>query len=168
MCEKHFILAEPFQEGEPTQRMAVGQFEIPYGASSQNSESLRAVCVVLEYDMLTSLGQLLRIEGAAILATSLLCYRETHSSWIVFAALLLVPDLSIAAYSAGVKIGAPVYNLVHTLTGPVVLIGYSIFTRHLWLLPYGLIWTAHIGMDRMLGFGLKYATRFNDTHLQRT
>jgi Domain of unknown function (DUF4260) len=118
--------------------------------------------------MLTSPGQLLRIEGAAILTTSLLCYQETHSRRIVFAALLLVPDLSLAGYLAGVKIGAPVYNLVHTLTGPVALIGYSIFAMHLWLLPYGLIWTAHIGMDRMLGFGLKYATRFNDTHLQRT
>ena len=30
-----------------------------------------------------------------------------------------------------------------------------------------MIWIAHIGMDRMLGFGLKYPTRFSDTHLQR-
>jgi hypothetical protein len=123
---------------------------------------------VLKCRMLTSPRHLLRIEGAAILVTSLLCYQETHSSWIVFAALLLVPDLSLGGYLAGVKIGARVYNLVHTLTGPVVLIGYSVFSMHSWLLPYGLIWTAHIGMDRMLGFGLKYATRFNDTHLQRT
>jgi hypothetical protein len=86
----------------------------------------------------------------------------------VFAALFLVPDLSLAGYLAGVKIGATVYNIVHTLTGPVALIGYSIFAMHLRLLPYGLIWTAHIGMDRMLGFGLKYATRFNDAHLQRS
>jgi hypothetical protein len=28
-----------------------------------------------------------------------------------------------------------------------------------------LIWTAHIGFDRMLGYGLKYPTRFKDTHL---
>jgi hypothetical protein len=111
---------------------------------------------------------LLRMEGGAVLATSLLCYQETHSSWLVFAALLLAPDLSLAGYWTGMKIGARVYNLVHTLTGPLVLIGYSIFAMHFWLLPYGLIWTSHIGMDRMLGFGLKYPTRFNDTHLQRT
>jgi len=107
------------------------------------------------------------MEGGAVLATSLLCYRESHASWLLFAALLLAPDLSLAGYMASVRIGAPIYNLIHTLTGPLVLIGYSIFAGHFILLPYGLIWTAHIGMDRMLGFGLKYATRFNDTHLQR-
>lgn len=80
--------------------------------------------------------------------------------------MLLVPDLSLLVYLAGVKVGAPIYDVVHTLTAPLVLIGYSIFTVHFWLLPYGLIWTAHIGLDRMLGFGLKYPTRFNDTHLQ--
>ena len=31
----------------------------------------------------------------------------------------------------------------------------------------GLIWFAHIGFDRMMGFGLKYPTRFGDTHLGR-
>lgn len=30
-----------------------------------------------------------------------------------------------------------------------------------------LIWLAHIGMDRMLGYGLKYPTDFKDTHLGR-
>jgi len=35
------------------------------------------------------------------------------------------------------------------------------------LLAYSLIWLAHIGFDRMLGFGLKYPTRFADTHLAR-
>ncbi|RKQ33951.1 DUF4260 family protein [Oceanobacillus halophilus] len=35
------------------------------------------------------------------------------------------------------------------------------------LIIVGLIWTAHIGMDRMIGFGLKYPTAFKDTHIQR-
>ena len=30
-----------------------------------------------------------------------------------------------------------------------------------------LIWIAHIGLDRALGYGLKYATGFGDTHLGR-
>ena len=30
-----------------------------------------------------------------------------------------------------------------------------------------LIWLAHIGVDRLLGYGLKYPTGFKDTHLQR-
>jgi hypothetical protein len=34
-------------------------------------------------------------------------------------------------------------------------------------LQLALIWLAHIGADRALGYGLKYPTRFQDTHLQR-
>jgi hypothetical protein len=71
-------------------------------------------------------------------------------------------------YLRSVRIGTGLYNLVHTLAGPLVLIGYATLERAPWLLSYGLIWTSHIGLDRLLGFGLKYPTRFNDTHLQRT
>jgi hypothetical protein len=35
------------------------------------------------------------------------------------------------------------------------------------LLGIGLIWTAHIGMDRALGYGLKYQNGFEFTHLGR-
>jgi hypothetical protein len=31
----------------------------------------------------------------------------------------------------------------------------------------GLIWFAHIGVVRAIGYGLKYPTGFKDTHLQR-
>jgi hypothetical protein len=30
-----------------------------------------------------------------------------------------------------------------------------------------LIWAVHIGIDRVLGLGLKYPTGFKDTHLNR-
>jgi len=118
--------------------------------------------------MLTKPGLLLRIEGGVLLAVSLFFYRESHSSWALFAALFLVPDLSFLGYLAGVKVGAAAYNIVHTSTGPLILIGYSVLAAHPSLVPYGLIWIGHIGLDRMLGFGLKYPTRFNDTHLQHT
>jgi hypothetical protein len=121
---------------------------------------------MLDCLMLTKPVILLRIEGGLILAASLICYREVHAGWILFAALILVPDISMVGYLAGVKTGAVMYNLVHTLTGPLILMGYSLFTTHLGFLPFGLIWTAHIGMDRLLGFGLKYPTTFKDTHLQ--
>jgi hypothetical protein len=117
--------------------------------------------------MLTKPGTVLRIEGGCVLALSILCYREVDANWILFIALLLVPDLAILGYLRGVRVGTVLYNLVHTLTGPFLLIGYAILEKTPWLLPYGLIWSSHIGLDRLLGFGLKYPTRFNDTHLQR-
>lgn len=116
--------------------------------------------------MLTKPGLLLRIEGFIMLALSLVLYWENNYCWWMFAALLLAPDLSMIGYLAGTKSGTNTYNLIHTLTAPLLFIGYSLATAHLQLLPYGLIWTAHIGLDRMLGYGLKYPTQFKDTHLQ--
>jgi len=112
-------------------------------------------------------GILLRIEGFAVLAGSVVLYAGLHVGWLLFAILFLAPDLSIIGYLGGAKIGASVYNLVHTLAGPLLLIAFAMLTAHFILVPYGLIWIGHIGMDRMLGFGLKYPTNFKDTHLQR-
>jgi hypothetical protein len=48
----------------------------------------------------------------------------------------------------------------------LLLLGaYSVSTDHRTPLLLALIWVAHIGLDRMPGFGLKYPTEFNDTHL---
>ena len=84
------------------------------------------LCAVLGFRMLARPAVLLRIEGGVLFAVTILGYRESHASWILFAALLLAPDLSLAGYAAGVKIGAAVYNLVHTLAGPLVLLGLGI------------------------------------------
>jgi hypothetical protein len=73
--------------------------------------------------MLTKPALLLRIEGSLLFAVSIVCYHETHASWILFAVLLLAPDLSMAGYLANVKIGATMYNAVHTLTGPLLISG---------------------------------------------
>jgi hypothetical protein len=108
---------------------------------------------------------LLRIEGGFDLALSLIFYQMIHANGLLFVLLLLVPDLAILGYLRGLRFATICYNLVHTLAGPFLLIGYASLTRSLWLLPYALIWTSHIGMDRMLGFGLKYPTGFRDTHL---
>jgi hypothetical protein len=111
---------------------------------------------------------LLQIEGGLELVLSLIFYQYLHANWILFVVLLLVPDLAMLGYLGGIKIGTICYNLIHTFAGPFLLIGYAYLTELLWLLPYALIWTAHIGLDRMLGFGLKYPTEFRDTHLRNS
>lgn len=108
---------------------------------------------------------LLRIEGALDLALSLIFFQAVHGNWLLFILLLLVPDLAMLGYLRDTQLGTVCYNLVHTLVGPFLIVAYAYLTKSLWLLPYALIWTAHIGLDRMLGFGLKYPTRFGDTHL---
>jgi hypothetical protein len=107
----------------------------------------------------------LRAEGAVLLGLATFLYWFGEGSWAVFLVLLLAPDLSILAYIGGSRVGAVVYNLSHTYLLPAVLLVVGIFG----LLPgafyWGLIWFAHIGMDRMLGYGLKHASGFRDTHL---
>jgi len=117
--------------------------------------------------MLTKPGLLLRLEGVSVLGLSVFFYHQSHASWILFAVLFLSPDLFMLGYFVNVRIGAAVYNSVHTFFAPGVLIAVAILASKWRLLPFALIWTAHIGFDRMLGYGLKYPTRFNDTHLQR-
>jgi hypothetical protein len=125
----------------------------------------RSLCYV--WNVLTRPSFLLRAEGGVIFGASLLLYGELRGSWALFVMLVLAPDLSILGYLSSARLGAALYNLVHALVAPVLLIVLSIVYKQLWLLPYGLIWTAHIGADRLLGYGLKYPTRFHDTHLHR-
>lgn len=108
---------------------------------------------------------LLCLEGAAIFAVSLLAYGHTGQSWWSFAALFLLPDLSMLGYLANARVGAASYNAAHTVAGPALLLGLALVLGSALILALSLIWLAHIGFDRMLGFGLKYATGFSDTHL---
>jgi hypothetical protein len=110
---------------------------------------------------------LLRGEGIAELVVLLLLYSHTGASWWVFAALFLAPDLAFLGYLAGPRAGAIAYNALHVLVAPVVL-GVAAFAIG-WPLgvALALIWGAHIQFDRALGYGLKYATGFGDTHLGR-
>jgi len=116
--------------------------------------------------MLTKPRWLLQLEGFLILATAAYFYHAGHYRWWVFALLFLAPDIFMLGYLKDARVGSVLYNLVHTMTGPLLLLaGALVFASPVWI-PYGLIWLAHIGFDRTLGYGLKYPTFFKDTHLQ--
>lgn len=108
---------------------------------------------------------LLRAEGVAVFILSILWYAHLGVSWWRFAALLLAPDVSIAGYWLGPRWGAVCYNLAHSYIGPLLLAGFAIVNSRAELFPYVVIWNAHIGMDRALGYGLKYSAGFKKTHL---
>ncbi len=112
-------------------------------------------------------GLLLRVESLVIAGGLLVLYNRIGGSWLLFFGCILAPDLSILASAAGNSVGAAVYNLVHTYVLPVGLVGYGVLGDHALALQLALIWRTHISVDRMLGFGLKYATGFKDTHLNR-
>lgn len=106
-----------------------------------------------------------RLEGVAALSVAIALYATVGASWWMFALLLFVPDVSMIGYWFGNQRGQMVYNIVHTYALPLftALLGYSLGQPM--VLSISLIWLAHIGMDRTLGYGLKEAQGFKFTHL---
>ena len=110
---------------------------------------------------------LLRIEGLMLLGCAAALYWRVGGDWKQFAILFLVPDLSFAGYLAGVRLGAAAYNMMHSTVAPLALgIAGVALNQHL-ALTVALIWMAHIGFDRALGYGLKHTKGFGYTHLGR-
>lgn len=110
---------------------------------------------------------LLRLEGLTIFIGAIALYASQGYSGVAFALLLLVPDVSAGGYLVNPRIGALVYNLIHSYPLPALLITLGLALSAPVAIQVGLIWFAHIGMDRLAGYGLKYATAFKDTHFQR-
>jgi uncharacterized protein DUF4260 len=109
---------------------------------------------------------LLRIEGLAMAAVSAALYARTGASWWLFAALWLVPDLSMLGYLGDRPCrAARIYNAFHTYTVPIVLALVGLLVHAQLLAPVALIWINHNGVDRLLGYGLKYVDGFGFTHL---
>jgi hypothetical protein len=111
---------------------------------------------------------LLRTEALCVLFACCGAYHLLFPHhWVLFACLFLVPDLSLLLYVWGVSAaGSVVYNVVHSYVLPLVLGILAVFFRDALLGELSLIWMGHIGMDRMLGFGLKYPASFQFTHIQ--
>jgi hypothetical protein len=108
---------------------------------------------------------LLRLEAAAAFGVTLLLYRQFGGGWGLFLLCFLLPDLSMLGYLAGPRVGATLYNAVHTYLGPIALWLLARSLNSSWALYAALIWAGHIACDRMLGYGLKYPSAFGHTHL---
>jgi hypothetical protein len=109
---------------------------------------------------------ILRVESTAVFLAGVGLYLGSGGSPLGLP-LLFAPDLSIAGYLAGPRVGALTYNLVHNWALAVL-----VFAAGWWLAVPGLLLAAyliaaHVGMDRALGYGLKLPTAFTDTHLGR-
>ena len=94
-------------------------------------------------------------------------YWLVGESWWLFALLILTPDASMLGYLLGPRAGAAAYNTFHSYPLPAVLAGFGLLMGVPLAVAAALVWFAHIGADRMLGYGLKYPTGFGDTHLGR-
>jgi Domain of unknown function (DUF4260) len=110
---------------------------------------------------------LLHAEGFAVAAAAIALYFHAGYEWWLLVALVLVPDLSMIGYLAGPTIGAAGYDVAHTYLLPIALAAIGVIANTEIAVQLGLIWLAHIGIDRAIGYGLKYPSGFKETHLQR-
>ncbi|UGV27153.1 DUF4260 family protein [Rhodopseudomonas boonkerdii] len=110
---------------------------------------------------------LLRWEGVTLFVGMTLFYWISGAPWLHYALAFFVPDLAFLAYLAGPRIGAGVYNATHATIGPLLLVLFGLLTAEPLPGSLAMIWLAHIGFDRMLGYGLKYEAGFRFTHLGR-
>ena len=110
---------------------------------------------------------LLRLEGLVLFAGMTALYALWAGPWWLYAVLFFAPDLSFAGYLAGPKIGACVYNAMHSTIIPMAMLTVGFGFAPPLVLSLALIWLAHIGFDRALGYGLKYSAGFGFTHLGR-
>ncbi len=110
---------------------------------------------------------LLRTEGVVVAASATVLYFHAEYPWWLFLALILAPDLSLIGFAAGPRVGAAAYDMAHTYVLPVALAAVGVVTDTDAAVQVGLIWLAHIGVDRAIGYGLKYPMGTKETHLQR-
>jgi hypothetical protein len=110
---------------------------------------------------------MLRLEGLTLFAAMVLLYAVWGGSWWIFAVLFFAPDLSFIAYLSDPRSGAIVYNAAHSYMAPVALLTVGLAIAEPLTLSIAMIWLAHIGFDRALGYGLKYSAGFGFTHLGR-
>jgi Domain of unknown function (DUF4260) len=108
---------------------------------------------------------LLRLEGLVVLGASVAAYARFGAGWGLFAACFLLPDLSFLGYLANARVGAAAYNAAHSSVGGIGMIAIGAFFAAPAFVTAGLVWTAHVGFDRALGYGLKYGRGFGYTHL---
>jgi hypothetical protein len=71
----------------------------------------------------------------------------------------------MGGYLAGTRPGAHVYSIAHATPLPAVVLVIGYWQADRLVMALALIWLAHIGLDRLLGWALKYNDRFTHAHL---
>jgi Domain of unknown function (DUF4260) len=109
----------------------------------------------------------LRFEGLAAFIAGLALCGWFETPWLLVVPLLLVPDISMAGYLGGPRLGAATYNIAHNWGVGLAVLGLGLLSDVTAVSILGAVLIAHVGMDRALGYGLKLSSGFQDTHLGR-
>ncbi len=108
---------------------------------------------------------LLKLEWLALFVFSVYLFSLLQYEWWWFPALLLLPDVSMVGYLINPEAGAWSYNWAHHLGVGIATYLIAVYAQSDFYQLIGIILIAHISMDRIFGFGLKYTDSFKHTHL---
>jgi len=113
-----------------------------------------------------------RGEAVFLAALAAVVFVAAGHAWWWLPALFLVYDLSALGYVRGPRLGATVYNAVHSWALPALLVLAAVLLRTAGTAsaPLEIIagtWAFHVAVDRALGYGLKERDSFQSTHLGR-
>lgn len=117
-------------------------------------------------------GTIQRIEGALVVVlTGVGIVVVAPHLWWFPLAVFLAFDLSMLGYVRSPAVGAAWYNAVHTYVWPSLLAVVALLAADswssgsTWFAVSAMAWGFHVGVDRMLGYGLKLPDAFTHTHL---
>ncbi|MDX1586911.1 MAG: DUF4260 domain-containing protein [Balneolaceae bacterium] len=111
--------------------------------------------------------KLIKLEELGMFILGMALFTTLDLAWWIFPVFLLVPDISMAGYLLGNRIGAFMYNTVHHKGIAVVVYTAGLLTGAEVLMLVGIILFSHASLDRIVGYGLKYTDSFQHTHLGR-
>src|SRR5699024_6313301 len=106
-----------------------------------------------------------RVESATVALAVVVGMLVLDLGWWWLLALFLAFDLSALGFLANPKVGALVYNAVHTYAGPALLALVYFATDARGVALVAMAWAFHVAVDRALGYGLKHDDDFQHTHL---
>ncbi|OGO54301.1 MAG: hypothetical protein A2V84_02380 [Chloroflexi bacterium RBG_16_70_13] len=109
----------------------------------------------------------LRAEGVIAFAWGVVIWVLLNQPLPLLLVALLLPDLSMLGYLRGPHAGAILYNIVHNWATAGLVLLIALVAQSGPLILVGAVLLGHVGIDRALGYGLKYPTAFQDTHLGR-
>lgn len=109
---------------------------------------------------------LLKSEEIIQFLAAIYLFSQLNFAWWWFPALILIPDFSMIGYLVNPAVGAFLYNVAHHKGLGIVIGLLGLMMGNPTLMLAGIILFAHSSMDRMLGYGLKYADSFKHTNLE--
>jgi len=109
--------------------------------------------------------KVLKIEELVMFGFSIFLFCQLSFDWWWYLLLFLAPDIGFIGYAINTRVGAFLYNILHHKGIALSLYVIGVYLNETYFQLIGVVFFGHAAFDRALGYGLKYSSSFNNTHL---